>query len=546
MPFALTRRRFIGSAATFTAATFVTASGAPLLGTRAFAESNPPTGATAGASAASGETLGAGVGYGPAKAFSFYTLKAEARDLSRQPYVSARSPHGAILDKLDYDAYQQIRYRRAATIPLGQTPVQLFHLGRYFQEPVRMHTVAGRQAREIIYDTALFDMPADHPARALPSSTGFAGFRIMGPSLDNDWYAALGASYFRTSGPYNQYGLSARGLAIDSGLATPEEFPRFAAYWLEAGEGQSLTIYGLLDSPSVTGAYRIVTRRTSDERDIHRITQDVSLELYARKDIERLGIAPFSSMFWYGEGSRKQAADWRPEVHDSDGLGIWTGSGERLWRPLNNPPRVQTSSFLDSNIKGFGLQQRDRDFVSYLDDGVFYERRASVWVEPGEGWGEGAVQLLEIPTDDEIHDNIALWWNPKEQLKGGQSKAWSYRLTWTDDVPLEGGLGRATASFSGMGGRPGTKRPEGVRKFVIDFQGGVFRGLDRNSGVKLIVTASRGEVSNAYTHPVVDQRERWRALFDIQTTGTEPVELRAFLSHDGRALTETWLGQYFP
>ena len=244
--------------------------------------------------------------------------------------------------------------------------------------------------------------------------------------------------------------------------------------------------------------------------------------------------------------SRKQAADWRPEVHDSDGLGILTGSGERLWRPLNNPPRVQTSSFLDSNIKGFGLQQRDRDFVSYLDDGVFYERRASVWVEPGEGWGEGAVQLLEIPTDDEIHDNIALWWNPKEQLKGGQSKAWSYRLTWTDDVPLEHGLGRATASFSGMGGRPGTKRPEGVRKFVIDFQGGVFRGLDRNSGVKLIVTASRGEVSNAYTHPVVDQRERWRALFDIQTTGSEPVELRAYLSHDGRALTETWLGQYFP
>ena len=540
MPFALTRRRLIHGAATLTTAAALCPAGLAGSGAARAAVADK-TGA-----AVPPETLGVGVQYGAAEPFSFDTLKAQARDLSKQAYVSARSPFGETLDKLDYDAYQQIRFRRSATIPLGNTPVQLFHLGRYFQEPVRMHTVADGQAREIVYDTSLFDMPADHPARALPAKTGFAGLRIMGPSLDNDWYSALGASYFRSPSPYNQYGLSARGLAIDTGLPSPEEFPRFSSYWLEAGEGQSLPIYGLLDSPSGTGAYRIATRRSTSERDIHRITQDISLELYARKDIERLGIAPFSSMFWYGEGSRKQAADWRPEVHDSDGLGILTGTGERLWRPLNNPPRVQTSAFLDSDPKGFGLQQRDRDFVSYLDDGVFYERRASVWVEPGEGWGEGAVHLLEIPTDDEIHDNIAIYWNPKQQLKAGQSKAWSYRLTWTDDVPLPDGLGRATASFSGMGGRPGTKRPEGVRKFVVDFQGEVFRGLDRQSGVKLIVTASRGEVSNSYTHPVVDQRERWRALFDILTTGKEPVELRAYLSHDGKALTETWLSQYFP
>ncbi|MBL8566690.1 MAG: glucan biosynthesis protein [Hyphomicrobiaceae bacterium] len=488
------------------------------------------------------------VAMGPAQPFSFEILKTEARKLAGKAYVPGRSPHSEILDKIDYDAYQQIRYKSAATLPIGGTPVQLFHLGRYFQDPVRMHVVSGGTAREVLYDTSLFDMPEEHPARAITGNAGFSGFRIMSPSLVNDWYAALGASYFRTSGPYNQYGLSARGLAIDTGLPTPEEFPRFASYWLEAADdgSQALTIFGLLDSPSVTGAYRIATKRMADERDVYRITQDVALELYARKDIERLGIAPFSSMFWYGEGSRKQAADWRPEVHDSDGLAIHTGTGERLWRPLNNPPRVITNSFVDKDIKGFGLQQRDRDFVSYLDDGVFYERRASVWVEPGEGWGEGAVQLLEIPTDDEIHDNIAVYWNPARSLKAGESGAWSYRLTWLDDVPLENGLGRATASFSGMGGRPGIKRPEGVRKFVVDFQGEAFKGLGREDGVKLIVTASRGEVSNAYTHPVVDQRERWRALFDIAASGTEPVDIRAYLSHGGKALSETWLGQYFP
>ncbi len=545
MPLAMTRRHLLEGAARITGyVALATLGTATVRGVGMLA----PTAAAAGGKT-KGKTDGeVTVAMGPEQPFSFDILKAEARRLAGKAYVPGRSPHSEILDKIDYDAYQQIRYKSAATLPIGGTPVQLFHLGRYFQDPVRMHVVSGGSAREVLYDTSLFDMPDDHPARAISGNAGFAGFRIMSPSLANDWYAALGASYFRTSGPYNQYGLSARGLAIDTGLPTPEEFPRFASYWLEAAAdgSQALTIYGLLDSPSVTGAYRIATKRLADERDVYRITQDVALELYARKDIERLGIAPFSSMFWYGEGSRKQAADWRPEVHDNDGLAIFTGTGERLWRPLNNPPRVITNSFVDKDIKGFGLQQRDRDFVSYLDDGVFYERRASVWVEPGEGWGEGAVQLLEIPTDDEIHDNIAVYWNPARSLKAGESGAWSYRLTWLDDVPLENGLGRATASFSGMGGRPGIKRPEGVRKFVVDFQGEAFKGLGREDGVKLIVTASRGEVSNAYTHPVVDQRERWRALFDIAATGAEPVDIRAYLSHGGKALTETWLGQYFP
>lgn len=546
MPSAPTRRHLLEGAAAITGFVALSSLGiAPPLGAEETAKA-PKTPTTPDPAPAAEPAVH--VGMGPSKPFSFDILKAEAHRLAQSPHVPGRSPHSEILEKIDYDAYQQIRYKKGATLPLGETPIQLFHLGRYFQEPVRMYVVDGGEAREVIYDTSLFDMPADHVARGITGNAGFAGFRIMSPSLENDWYAALGASYFRTSGPYNQYGLSARGLAIDTGLPTPEEFPRFASYWLEASKdgGQALTIYGLLDSPSVTGAYRIATHRFTDNHGIYRTTQDISFELYARKDIERLGIAPFSSMFWYGEGSRKQAADWRPEVHDSDGLAIHTGTGERLWRPLNNPPRVITNSFLDKNIKGFGLQQRDRDFVSYLDDGVFYERRASVWVEPGEAWGDGSVQLLEIPTDDEIHDNIAVYWSPAKKLKAGETGAWSYRLSWLDDVQIENGLGRATASFSGMGGRPGIKRPEGVRKFVIDFQGPAFRGLGRKDGVELHVTASRGEVSNAYSHPVVDQRQRWRALFDIRSEGSEPVDIRVYLSKGGRPLTETWLGQYFP
>jgi glucans biosynthesis protein len=400
----------------------------------------------------------------------------------------------------------------------------------------------------VLYTEDVFDMPEDSPAHDLPPGFGYAGFRVMRPGLQPDWVSFLGASYFRTSGPYNQYGLSARGLAIDTGLPTPEEFPRFSEYWLEGSErsGSALTIYALLDSPSCTGAYRMRTERLTDSRDIHRVVMDIDAEIFARKTITRLGVAPFSSMFWYGEHSRTQAADWRPEIHDSDGLAILTGSGERIWRPINNPPRVMTSAFMDNNPKGFGLLQRDRDFVNYLDDGVFYERRASVWVEPQGNWGAGSVHLVEIPTDDEVHDNIACYWCPAEPMKPGEQRGYGYRLSWLDDIPFPETLGRATATWTGMGGRPGQQRPQGVRKFVIDFQGPVFQGLGREDGVEIVVTASRGTVSNAYTHPVVDQRERWRALFDVAATGKEPVDMRAYLRHKDRALTETWIFQYFP
>ncbi len=493
------------------------------------------------------ERVGA-VSLGPRVEFSFATLRAWAAMIAASPFRPAEVVRPDLLAEIDYDAYQKLRFRPEASLRLDRDqrfPVQLFHLGHYFREPVRMFIVEGGEAREVLYDTELFESPADHPARGLPENAGFAGFRVMTPDLESDWLAFLGASYFRTSGPFNQYGLSARGLAIDTGLPTPEEFPRFTNFWL-AAEGSQLAIHALLESPSVTGAYRIRAERLTDARDIHRIPMEVECELIARKDIRRLGIAPFSSMFWYGEHSRRQATDWRPEIHDSDGLALWTGAGERIWRPLGNPPRVTTSTFVDRDPRGFGLAQRDRDFVHYLDDGVFYERRPSVWVEPLDPWGPGAVHLLEIPTDDEVHDNIAAYWCPDEPFRAGERRRYRYRLTWLDDIPFPATLARATATWTGMGGRPGQKRPAGVRKFVIDWQGPVLAGLGRQDGVEVVVTLSRGTVSNAYCHPVVDQRERWRSLFDVSADGGEPVDMRAFMRKDGQPLTETWLYQYFP
>jgi glucans biosynthesis protein len=493
----------------------------------------------------------AGAALGPPEPFSFDRLARRAAEQARSPWQAPPQVVPEILDRIDYDAFQQIRFRPEMSLMLDarhQLPVQLFHLGKFSRDVVRIHLVQGNEAQEILYNAALFDVPAGHPARDLPEGVGFAGFRVMAPDLKTDWLAFLGASYFRTSGPFNQYGLSARGLAIDTGAPTPEEFPRFTEFWLDSttDNGNVVVIYAYLDSESVTGAYRITAKRTVDKRNVARIEQEIDARLFARREITRLGVAPFSSMYWYGETSRRQVVDWRPEIHDSDGLAMWTGSGERIWRPLNNPPRVMGNAFVDKDIRGFGLLQRDRDFVHYLDDSVFYERRASTWVEPIEPFGEGEVHLLEIPTDDEIHDNVAAYWCPKEPFRVGESRRYHYRLQWLDDIPFPGALAKATATWTGIGGRPGHKRPEGVRKFVIDFQGKVFNGMGRDDGVEIVVTPSRGVLSNAYCHPVVDQRNRWRALFDLEATGPEPVDIRLFLRKDDRALTETWVFQYFP
>jgi periplasmic glucans biosynthesis protein len=275
---------------------------------------------------------------------------------------------------------------------------------------------------------------------------------------------------------------------------------------------------------------------------------NVRADLFIRDDIERLGIAPLTSMYWYGENERRRATDWRPEIHDSDGLALWTGVGERIWRPLIDPPSVLTNSFYDENPKGFGLLQRDHAFANYQDDGAFYNRRPSIWVEPLTAWGKGAVQLVEIPTDDEIHDNIVAYWVPAKAAKAGDQLTYNYRLYWQDDEPNPpSAIARAVATRIGQGGVPGQPRPDdrNKRKFVIDFAGGSLSQTAPRYDIEPVVSASRGSIDNAYAIKIVGT-DRWRALFDVDIGGSEQTDLRCFLRLDGKALTETWFYQYFP
>ncbi len=524
--------------------------------------------AVLGTAAASGFSTAAlaqaGLKLGPEAAFSFESLKARARDMAARSYAPPPRPRPDVLERIDYDAHGKIRYKTDLALWANGPspwPVTFFHLGRFFQKPVRMHVVAAGRAgnqtsREIVYEERSFDMPADSPAHELPEGAGFAGFRFQesraghpgpkGTPLDwrgNDWVAFLGASYFRAIGELYQYGLSARGLAIDPAVPTgPEEFPDFTHVFLEtpAADAKSVTVCALMDSPSVSGAFRFVMTRGAG------VAMEVEKAIHIRKDIERFGVAPLTSMYWYSENKKPTSVDWRPEVHDSDGLAIWTGAGERAWRPLNNPPRTIASSFVDSNPRGFGLMQRDRVFANYMD-GVFYEKRPSLWVEPVGDWGRGAVQLIEIPTDDEIHDNIVAMWVPEAPVKAGQSFDYRYRMFWVADEPYPPPLARVVSTRMGNGGQPGTVRPRGVRKFMIEFLGDALKTVPFGVKPEAVLSASRGSFSYIFTEAVPnDVPGHWRAQFDLTVTGDEPVEMRAFLKLGDKVLSETWLYQYHP
>jgi glucans biosynthesis protein len=481
----------------------------------------------------------AGAPLGPPQPFSFAGLKAEAAARARRPYAAPPSPPAALVHAVDFDAFGQISYRPAATLWADRPGlgVRFFPIGRPAPQPVTMHVVESGAAREVRYAESLFQMPAASPARALGDRSGFAGFKVLNADARTDWIAYLGASYFRAAEPFNQYGLSARGLALDTAAEAPEEFPVFSSFWLEL-EGDELVVYALLEGPSVAGAYRIGHRRSSAG-----LVQEIEAALHFRRPVRRLGLAPLTSMYWYGASDRTPADDWRPQIHDSDGLAIWNGAGERIWRPLANPSVVKVNAFMDKGPRGFGLMQRDRVFADYQDDGAFYDKRPSAWVEPVGDWGPGSVQLVEIPTTGESDDNIVAFWSPAAPVGAGSSYDLRYRLHWCDEEPVPIGLARAVATRSGQGGRPGQPIPPGRRKAVIDFAGPSLNGLTRESGVAADVTLSAGKPIQVAAYPVVGSEGRWRLMFDYEAPAKTTLDLRAVLTKGGGPLTETWIYQ---
>ncbi|MGE5468214.1 MAG: glucan biosynthesis protein [Ignavibacteria bacterium] len=479
--------------------------------------------------------------------FDYAWLKGQARALASQPWQAPAERLPEAVGRLDWDQWQSIRFRPSRALWARERlrfRVEFFHPGLNYRSPVGVHEVVGGRAREIAWDPAMFDYAANGIAPPRGEGLGFAGLRLH---FHTDWRrdvaAFLGASYFRAVGAEMQYGLSARGLAVDCGTARPEEFPAFRAFWLErpAPEDDRLVVHALLDSPSVTGAYRFVIVPGAQ------LAMEVDAALYPRRRLDHLGVAPLTSMFLCGPADRRVADDWRPQIHDSDGLALWTGAGERVWRPLANPAQARSGVFIDENPRGFGLLQRDREFDHYQDDGAFYERRPSLWVEPRGDWGRGSVQLLELPAADETVDNVVACWVPAVAAQPGEEKLFACRLRWGAQPAPPGGLAQAVATRSGIGGVVGRPRRQFSWRFVVDFAGGPLGMLGRDAKVEPVIEATHGRIGIASARPLAPIGGV-RAMFDlVPEEGDErPVDLRLYLRADGQALSETWLYQWTP
>ena len=482
-------------------------------------------------------------------ATDFDSLGERARTLAAYPYSPVASHTPPVLGKLSYDQMRDIRFKpEQAAWRAEQLPFELmfFHLGKYQTEPVRLHETTPEGERPFTFNPQDFSYGANTLQPATWGDIGHAGFRVHyplnNPAYKDELVVFQGASYFRALSAGLHYGLSARGLAIDTAGGGPEEFPRFTDFWIARPQvgATALTVLALLDSPRVAGAYRFEIAPGTTTR------MTVKARLYLRdtpnNPVQTLGIAPLTSMFSFGE-NQPSRTDFRPEVHDSDGLMLASGEGEWLWRPLQNPRRPLVTSFTTRAPKGFGLMQRDRSFSSYEDSEARYERRPSAWVTPLGDWGAGRVELVQLPTPDETHDNIVAYWVPATLPAPGQPLDIGWQVDWQGDAqqrPPQAWVAQTRVGHSYAALAPNEQQ------YIVDFTGPALPATGEVMGeVTAVASADRnGRITEQNVYRV-EATGAWRMALRVTTVNpTQPVELRAFLtapsSTGPQTVSETW------
>ncbi len=485
----------------------------------------------------------------PAAGIDFETLKGQARVLAANPYKDHRREVPRRLRELSYDDVQSIVFnQKRAVWRMERLPFHLnfFHPGYIQQDQVEVRLVDGDVVERVPFSTDFFEYGQRVKlGRIDPEDVRFAGFRILYPLNRPDTMDELavfqGATYFRALPAGLRYGLSARAIAVNTAGVGPEEFPRFRDFWVHrpGPKDTKVRVLGLFDSPGLAGACDFTIQPGTST------VMEVRISFFARTNLSNYGVAPLTSMFLYGENSEGRFGDFRPEVHDSDGILIHNGAGEWLWRPLVNESRLRVASFVDRNPRGFGLLQRDRRYESYEDLEAMYHMRPSAWVEPVGTWGPGCVRLVEIPSNEEIHDNIVAYWAPERPLAPGDSAEFAYRLHWYADSPVRPQAGRTLATRIGSVRDLATHQVKAARKYVLD--------ISREAGAKAdakppegIVTAQGGRVADVV---VMDNpcAGSWRMFFHVWPDKPgAPVELRAFLRRDGQPISETWTSLWIP
>jgi glucans biosynthesis protein len=465
--------------------------------------------------------------------FTYDTLLADAKRRAAGAYSPQHDRQPSGLDKLSPEQYRSIRFNpdagiwRAEALPFR---LELLRAGYNLQSAVSVSTVENGVAHDVVPTPAMFQMESMLPAQlgkvALPLSGFRVRSRINSSKIWDEFLVFQGASYYRAVAKNLLYGLSARGLAINTAEPSGEEFPVFTHFWIEkpAARAAAIVIYALLESESVTGAYRFTV-----QPGVETLT-DVDLTLFPRAEMRVTGIAPLTSMFLFDETNRGHLDDYRPEVHDSDGLQIAAASGEHIFRPLANPTKLQVSTFTTQQPLGFGLVQRSRQQSDFQDFDAQYERRPSAWIEPKGDWGPGSVELVEIPSGRESNDNIVVFWRPAQPLPTTRAAHFAYRVTWSAEPALPKSLAKTVATRSGAS-------LDGKRRvFLLDFVG----AGEKIDGLRLDLSASAGRVSNA-TLMSNGTLHGLRASFEIDPRDAELIEMRLRIMRGDRPVTETWL-----
>lgn len=466
--------------------------------------------------------------------FNFGAVEGMAATLAGRPYKEPASIDGE-MRQLSYDHYRALRAKPDTALwrdGKGLFRLEFFPAGFIYDKPVEIFVVENDKASPVAISPDQFDW-SDTGLKAPPQTVALAGFRVLYPLNRPDKYdeviAFLGASYFRAIGRGQVYGASARGLAINTGIGRPEEFPTFRAFWIvKPPEGSSdITVWALLDSPEASGAFAMVIHPGA------RTVTDVHAVLFMRNDVELLAMAPLTSMYFAGKLSLPRD-DYRPEIHDSDGLFTINGANEHIWRPLSNPSALAVSSFTETNPKGFGLLQRERDFGAYLDSGANLQARPGLWVEPREDWGDGEVRLVEIPSQAETNDNIVAFWASHAPARKGERKEYNYRLSALDDEAALSPQGRVISTRAGA-----VPYAAKQRRMAIEFTGGELDTLAPEQPLSAHVSVSSGKVMRTYVE-FLPARKSWRLFIDFDPEGKKPVDIRAALGLRDKVLTETW------
>jgi len=481
--------------------------------------------------------------------FTIDDVAKKAQSLVGKSYETPQSNLTSVFRDMKYADYQQIQFNHDKAYWSNlKTPFKLefYHQGMYFDTPVEINEVTATSVHKIKYSSDYFNFGNVQHDKDTVKNLGFSGFKVLYPinskNKSDEIFSMLGASYFRVIGADQVYGLSARGLAIDTALPSGEEFPRFREFWIERPKptDKHLTIYALLDSPRVTGAYRFVMTLDRD------IVVNVQSKIYLRDKVGKLGVAPLTSMFLFGSNQPSPATNFRPELHDSNGLSIHAGNGEWIWRPLNNPKHLAISSYSMENPQGFGLLQRGRQFSRFEDLDDRYDLRPSAWVTPKGEWGKGRVELVEIPTNDETNDNIVAFWTPDQLAEAGKEINFQYSITFSRDEdklhsPDNAYVMQTLRSMGDVKQSNLIRRPDGTIAFVVDFTGGEMKKLPQDTPLAAQASIDdNGKIveSSVRYNPVI---QGWRLTLRVKVKDVKKItEMRAVLVNDDQTLSETW------